>query len=63
MSDLHEMIVHNIREVVGRIAIRLHEHLVINHIVVENDFAMNQVLPFADSVRYKHPHYMLLTAC
>jgi hypothetical protein len=41
VSDLHEMIVHNIREVVGRIAIRLHEHLVINHIVVENDFAMN----------------------
>ena len=62
MSYLHEMIIYYISKVVGRVAIGLHENLVINHIVVEYDFAMNKVLPLAHSVRHEHPHYMLLSA-
>ena len=61
MSYLHHMIIHYICEVVSRIAIRLHENLVINHIVVENDFPMNEVLPLAHSVRHEHPHNVLLS--
>lgn len=55
------MIVYNVREVVGRIAIRLNEDLVINDIVIEDDLAMNEVLPFTDSMRHKHPDNVLFS--
>ncbi|OPZ78729.1 MAG: hypothetical protein BWY77_01450 [bacterium ADurb.Bin431] len=44
MGDLHEMIIHDIGQVIGRIAIRLEQHLVIHLLAVKDHMAADLIL-------------------
>ena len=56
------MIVNDISKVVGGVAIRLNQDLVIEDIIVENDFSMHHVLPLADTTGDEHADHMRLSA-
>ena len=56
------MIVNDISKVVGRVAIRLDQDLVIQHVIVENDFSMDHVFPLADATGDEHADDMRLSA-
>ena len=56
------MIVHYSSKVVGGVPIRLNQDLVIEDIIVENDFSMNQVFPLADTTGDEHADDMRLSA-
>ena len=56
------MIVNDISKVVGRVAIRLDQDLVIQHVIVENDFSMDHVFPLADATGDEHADDMRLFA-
>lgn len=62
VRDLHQMIVNDISKVVGGVAIRLNQDLVIEDIIVENDFPMHHVLPLADTTGDEHADHMRLSA-
>ena len=56
------MIIHDISKVVGGVPIRLNQDLVIENIIVENDFSMHQVFPLADTNGDEHADDMRLSA-
>ena len=44
MTDLHQMIVDHVGQVIGRIAVALEEHDVVELVIREGDFSAQQVL-------------------
>jgi len=43
------------------VAIRLHENLIVNYTVVEDNLAVDEIFPLTDSMRDKHPHNVLFS--
>lgn len=46
MGNIHEIVINHICEMISRIPIRLEKDLVIDCIIVEHHFAVNDVLEF-----------------
>ncbi len=61
MTDLHQMVINNISKMVGRKPVILHDHLIINHAVVENYFSMNDVLELCLASWHLHSHDVALS--
>ena len=57
MTDLHQMIVDDHREVVRREPVGFEEDLVVDVRVVEAHVAANVVLPFRHAFRHEQPHH------
>ena len=62
VRDLHQVIVHDIGKVVGGVPVRLNQDLVIEDIIVENDFSMHHVFPLADTAGHEHTDHVRLSA-
>jgi hypothetical protein len=59
MGDAHQMIVDDIGEVIGRQAVRFHQHLHIDHRIFELDWPAQRILHHAHAlVRDHHAHDM-----
>lgn len=56
VADLHEVVVDDVGQVVGREPVVFHDDLVVDCAVVEDDLAMHDVLELSLSARHLHPH-------
>ena len=63
VRDFHEVIIYYIGKVIGGIAIRLNQDLIVEDIIIENDAAMHHVLPLAHAMRYEHTDHSGFPAC
>ena len=61
MCYVHQMVIDNIRKVVGWVAIRLDNYLIVKHTIVKRYSTMNHILPFRGTKRYDHPDNTLFT--
>ena len=54
VTDLHEVVIDDICEVIGRVAIVLEDHLVIDILVVKHHLAVHDILERCLALRYLH---------
>ena len=60
MRHPHQVVINNVGKVVRRIAIRLHQYLVVDGIVVEFDFSVDEIPKLSDTFWNEHPDYVWL---
>lgn len=58
MGNLHQVVINNVGEVVSRKSVTLHDHLVINGVVVEDHLSVDHVLEFRFAVRDEHSDHV-----
>jgi hypothetical protein len=56
VTDIHEVVVDDVCEVIRRIAVALHDHLIVERIVVKDDLAVNEVTMLRLTRRNEHPN-------
>ena len=54
VTDIHKVVVDDVCKVICRIAITLHDHLIVQRVVVENDLAVNEVTMLRLTRRNEH---------
>ena len=63
MADLHQVVVHDVSEVVSRVPIVLQDDLVVNLFVIKDDFAMHDVLERRLALGYFHSNDVRFSVC
>lgn len=56
MSYPHEVVIDDVGKMVSRVAITLHDHLIVDTIIIKDNFAVNHVLEFRLALGDKHPN-------
>ena len=62
MRDFHHIVIDDISEMVSRISVTFHDNLIVNAIIVEHYFPMNQVTMLCLALWNKHTDHIWL-AC
>jgi hypothetical protein len=62
MTDLHKVVVNDVRQMVGREPVILHDHLVVDCAVVENNLPVDDVLKLGLASGHFHSHNEALSA-
>lgn len=58
MGDLHKMVINDISKMIGWIAIRFNEDLIIQLFIIERDSSMNNIFGFCDTRRDPQTNHM-----
>lgn len=60
VADLHQVVVHHVRQVVGRKSVRLHNNLIIHILIIKDHLAPNNVFDFSFAVGHFHADHVAL---
>lgn len=62
MADLHQVVIHHVGQMVGRVAIILHDDLVVDVFVVEHHLAVDDVFELCLAFGYFHSDDIALSS-